>query len=71
MITYINNGNYYGDAYKSYLAKRREANDFWINIFYPPAISNLINSKKIINKMMNDKLFKINELLIKFDNNYL
>jgi len=41
MITYYNEGNYYGDVYRTYLKNRRESNDLWISLFYP------VNSKDL------------------------
>ena len=61
MITYINNGNYYGDDYKKYLLKRKEANDFWITLFLPLNYNELLKSKKVINKMMEDNLKIVDE----------
>jgi 23S rRNA U2552 (ribose-2'-O)-methylase RlmE/FtsJ len=54
MISYINDGNYFGDTYRKYLLDRRNANDFWISTFYPIASSDLKNVKKLIN-ILNDK----------------
>ena len=50
MITYINDGNYFGDKYRKYLLSRRDANDFWISTFYPLSSKELMSNRKIINK---------------------
>ena len=54
MISYFNDGNYYGDNYHKYLEKRREANDFWISTFYPIDIKDLLKIRQIINKLIVD-----------------
>ena len=50
MVSYFNDGNYYGDIYRKYLINRREANDFWISTFYP--ISNSINDLKTTRNLL-------------------
>ncbi len=56
MITYYNDGNYYGDTYRKYLANRRKANDDWISMFYPISTSDLVAARKIINDQINKTL---------------
>lgn len=56
MITYYNNGNYYGDEYRQYLTNRREANDYWISLFYPITTKDLNNTRKVINELIKDKI---------------
>jgi hypothetical protein len=52
MISYINDGNYFGESYRNYLLKRREANDFWISVFYPVSTKDLIGARKVINNII-------------------
>lgn len=52
MISYISEGNYFGDTYRKYLMLRRDANDFWISTFYPLSSKDLQNSKKGINTLV-------------------
>jgi 23S rRNA U2552 (ribose-2'-O)-methylase RlmE/FtsJ len=52
MISYINEGNYFGEAYRNYLLKRREANDFWISVFYPISTKDLVGARKVINNII-------------------
>ena len=35
IVNFINSQDYYGDTYENYRNKQIEANDFWINTFYP------------------------------------
>jgi hypothetical protein len=45
MISYINEGNYFGDTYRQYLINRRDANDFWISTFYPISTKDLAEAR--------------------------
>jgi 23S rRNA U2552 (ribose-2'-O)-methylase RlmE/FtsJ len=66
MISYINDGNYFGETYRKYLLKRREANDFWISTFYPISISEMDSAKKSIGKIITQVLDNNNKELNKF-----
>jgi hypothetical protein len=70
MITYINNGNYYGDIYRYYLKRRKEANDFWISLFLPISKDDLNMTRNIISGMMKDKLLKTNNALKDLESKY-
>lgn len=63
MISYINEGNYFGEAYRNYLLKRREANDFWISIFYPTSTKDLQAARKIINGIINNCINNMKQTL--------
>jgi 23S rRNA U2552 (ribose-2'-O)-methylase RlmE/FtsJ len=52
MISYYNDGNYYGDAYRNYLKARREANDFWISLFFPLSTTDLVKTRKVITSVL-------------------
>lgn len=69
MISYINEGNYFGEAYRQYLMKRREANDFWISIFYPTSVKDLQGARKIINGIINDCINNMKQTLSVLNNN--
>jgi hypothetical protein len=56
MVSYINEGNYFGDKYRLYLARRREANDFWISTFYPLSSKELANNRQMINILIDKTL---------------
>lgn len=66
MITYINEGNYFGDIYRKYLLNRRRANDFWISLFYPLSLIDLIAVRKLINNLIDKKLITVNQKLKEF-----
>lgn len=65
MISYFNDGNYYGNAYRNYLVKRREANDFWISTFYSPSstVSDLKLTRSLLSKLISDELINMNQAL--------
>jgi hypothetical protein len=66
MITYYNDGNYYGEVYRKYLNARRKANDDWISLFFPLNNSELEATRKIINNLLlniNPMLFNTHQLL--------
>ena len=69
MISYINEGNYFGEAYRNYLLRRREANDFWISIFYPTSTKDLQGARKIINGIINDCINNMKQTLNVLNNN--
>jgi len=69
MISYINDGNYFGEVYRNYLLQRREANDFWISIFYPISEKDLVGARKIINKIINNCLDNMKQKLDILNNN--
>jgi 23S rRNA U2552 (ribose-2'-O)-methylase RlmE/FtsJ len=52
MITYYNDGNYYGEVYRKYLNLRRKANDDWISLFFPLNNKELVSTRQMINKLM-------------------
>ena len=63
MISYINDGNYFGDAYRKYLMRRRHANDFWISVFYPGInqtgkmlANDITNARNLINTLIRKNL---------------
>ena len=56
MISYYNEGNFYGDVYRKYLKDRRDSNDFWISLFYPVNTKDLVSTRKNINKLIENKL---------------
>jgi 23S rRNA U2552 (ribose-2'-O)-methylase RlmE/FtsJ len=35
ILTYVNSNDYYGDQYHQYLKKQQNANDYWVQTFYP------------------------------------
>ena len=70
MITYYNNGNYYGDEYRKYLNNRREANDFWISTFYPKDIKDLNNVRQNINILIKNKINQNKKILEEFQNKF-
>jgi 23S rRNA U2552 (ribose-2'-O)-methylase RlmE/FtsJ len=63
MISYINEGNYFGEAYRNYLIKRKEANDFWISTFYPVSTKDLIDVRKVINNLITKNLNNMKQTL--------
>ena len=67
MITYYNEGNYYGEIYRKYLTARRKANDDWINLFFPLNNKELEATRKVINNLMINNLEKTKILLDKFN----
>jgi hypothetical protein len=52
MISYYNDGNYYGEVYRKYLGLRRKANDDWISLFFPLNNKELVSTRQMINKLM-------------------
>jgi 23S rRNA U2552 (ribose-2'-O)-methylase RlmE/FtsJ len=60
MISYINNGNYFGEDYRQYLLNRRNANDFWISIFFPLSATDLQTVRKLIAILVKKSLDKMN-----------
>jgi len=64
MITYYNDGNYYGEVYRKYLTARRKANDDWISLFYPLNNKELVSTRKMINQLM---IKNIDHIKIKLD----
>ncbi len=67
MISYINEGNYFGEVYRTHLLNRRKANDFWISLFYPISMIDLLKVKKLINNLIDKKLININQQLNEFN----
>jgi 23S rRNA U2552 (ribose-2'-O)-methylase RlmE/FtsJ len=66
MITYFNDGNYYGDAYRKYLTRRRDANDFWISTFYPTSTSNLNATRQFVGTLIQSTLSNVSKSLNEF-----
>jgi 23S rRNA U2552 (ribose-2'-O)-methylase RlmE/FtsJ len=65
MVSYFDNGNYYGNAYHIYLKNRREANDFWISVFYPnlSSIDDLKAARKVLSRLINNNLLNFKQTL--------
>lgn len=63
IIKYINDGNYYGNQYNLYLENRKQANDFWISLFFP-FNQDLKQIKSRLIKIINEKLY-FNENILK------
>ena len=68
MITYYNEGNYYGEVYRKYLNARRKANDDWISLFFPLNNSELEATRKIINNLMIKNIEKMKITLEELNN---
>ena len=68
MITYFNNGNYYGEVYRKYLTARRKANDDWISLFFPLNNKDLVSTRKIINQLMIKNIDQMKQTLEIFNN---
>ena len=68
MITYYNEGNYYGEVYRKYLNARRKANDDWISLFFPLNNSELEDTRKIINNLMIKNIEKMKITLEELNN---
>ena len=66
MITYINKASYYGDDYRKYLLNRRNANDFWISLFYPVSSKDLEKTRKVIFKLIEQSTINIKSQLDTF-----
>ena len=60
IMTYLKNGNYFGDDYTKYLESQTKANDYWISMYFPMNINDLNNLKKILNKKILDSI-KLNQ----------
>jgi len=71
MITYINEGNYFGELYRKYLMKRREANDFWISTFYPLTTKELNSTRKLINILIGKTLDNVKQTLLNMNNIFI
>lgn len=68
MISYINEGNYFGDTYRQYLINRRDANDFWISTFYPISTKDLAEARKVINNLITNILNNMKKTLEDLNN---
>jgi 23S rRNA U2552 (ribose-2'-O)-methylase RlmE/FtsJ len=68
MITYIDEGNYYGERYRKYVSDRRNANDFWISTFYPISEKELATSRKSINTIIENILTNTKKTLEELSN---
>ena len=75
MISYINDGNYFGEAYRKYLMRRRHANDFWISVFYPGInqtgkmlANDITNARNLINTLIDKTLDHMKQTLDDLNN---
>lgn len=58
IISYINSNNYFGDVYHEYLNKQQEANDFWVQTFYPINNKDFNTIKKNLSDLTKDSIKK-------------
>jgi len=63
MISYYNDGNYYGEIYRKYLTLRRNANDDWISLFFPLNNKELVSTRQMINKLMSKNVENMRKTL--------
>lgn len=70
IISYSKSNNFYGDVYNNYLTKRKDANNFWISMFYPKSQNDLIEFKRVLNSLI-EKILNNNKDIIKLLNNKL
>ena len=63
MISYYNDGNYYGEVYRKYLTLRRNANDDWISLFFPLNNTELVSTRQMINKLMSKNVENMRKIL--------
>lgn len=68
MVTYVNDGNYFGDAYRKYLMLRKEANDFWISTFYPLTQKDISSIKKLVKTLVEQSIENVNKKINELEN---
>lgn len=56
IIAFVESRNYYGDQYRKFLSLQQEANDFWIQTFYPVGSSDFRVIKNTITTYLNNTL---------------
>jgi 23S rRNA U2552 (ribose-2'-O)-methylase RlmE/FtsJ len=61
MMSYLNNGIFFGDEYHKFWENQKNANDFWISTFYPINAADYKQAKKKLASMMETSIKDSND----------